>query len=378
MNQDYTGLKEARRFRMKIHADGYAAREIHGVGEGLFDVMLSHLEDDGSIVFTDIGGQDTPEFDPAKGHGAILRLRPDGTIDPIVAHADIGQFVPMNVHLAPAHFGGWGGHLFLPAQTAPGRPGANLPHCILRIAPGARRPELVQVLPPAGTINGGIAGAVMGGGFAPSGSPFGASYFLMSLKNCTIYRLDASGKVEPFINFDRPEGPIMPYQLQFAPAWWGELAGELIMFAAVNASFNTGRPDASSFANFIVRPDRSIERIDKVPAPLNGVQAPPEFGPFAGHVFFPHEGQIDLAVEEGCDEYAGDALPYGGRILRQDPQGQVHVFADDFWGSFTTLVFDGPRLVLGLTGKSYSTGEYHKPDGAIYEISWSAPTVRPR
>lgn len=72
---------------------------------------------------TDIGGQGILGFDPQKGHGAILRLRPDDRIEPIVRATNIERFVPMNVKKAPAHFGPWGDHLFLPSQTEPGRPG---------------------------------------------------------------------------------------------------------------------------------------------------------------------------------------------------------------------------------------------------------------
>jgi hypothetical protein len=371
MADDYADLKAARRFRLEVHAEGFVAREVIGVGEGLYDVMLAGLEPDGSILFTDIGGQELPEFDPEKGHGALLRLTRDDKVQPIVPAKNIQRFVPMNLFRAPQHFGSWGDHIFLVAQTWPGRPGANKPHGIIRVAPDADIPELFAIMPNAGTINDGIPGASLTGGFAPEGSPFGPSLFAHSMKNCTIYRFSPEGEAEVFINFDRAEGPIMPYALKFAPKWWGDLADELVMLAAVGADFNSGRPPAEAWKTFRVLPDRTIEPLEKVPYPMYGVMAPAEFGPYGGHVFYVDEGPIDLGIEEGCDEFPGLSLPYKARLMRQAPDGGVHVFADEFWGSYTTPVFDGPRLVLGLVGKSYSTGEFHEPDAAIYEITYT-------
>jgi len=370
MSDTYTALKRARAFRMKVHAPQYAAREGVGVGGELFDVMLAYREDDGSVVFTDIGGQGAPGFDPEKGHGALLRYRRDGSVAAIVPPTNMQQFVPMNIHRAPEHYGRWGGHLFLPCQTFPGRPGANRPHGVLRVAPGADTPDLFVVLPNAGTIGGGIPGAAMTAGFAPKGSPFGEALICWTMKNCTVYIVRPNGEAEVFLNFDRAEGQMMPAWLTFAPSWWGDLAGELIMTANVGFAFNAGKPSPDSIRHFRVTADGALHPLDKLPAPLHAVRAPPEFGPFAGQLFFTDEGEINLATEEGCDEYPGEYLPYNGRILRQDADGQVHVFADDYWGSYTTLVFDGPRLMVGLCGKSYSTGEYHVPDGAIYEIAF--------
>ena len=57
--------------------------------------------------------------------------------------------------------------------------------------------------------------------------------------------------------------------------------------------------------------------------------------------------------------------------MRTDSDGKPHVFADNFQGSSTLLVFDRTRLLMSFVGKSYSTGEYHHPDGSIYEIRYT-------
>jgi len=44
------------------------------------------------------------------------------------------------------------------------------------------------------------------------------------------------------------------------------------------------------------------------------------------------------------------------------------------------LAFRGNELLMSIMGKSYSTGEYHHPDGSIYAIAaqWSRPSTKAR
>jgi len=44
------------------------------------------------------------------------------------------------------------------------------------------------------------------------------------------------------------------------------------------------------------------------------------------------------------------------------------------------LAFRGNELLMSIMGKSYSTGEYHHPDGSIYAIAaqWSRPPTKAR
>jgi hypothetical protein len=106
---------------------------------------------------------------------------------------------------------------------------------------------------------------------------------------------------------------------------------------------------------------------DRVPAPIEAVVAPREFGPFAGELFWVDEGGVDLNHVTMFDA----PLPYNAKLMRTDRQGKHHVFADTFQGSSTLLVFDKNRLIMSVLGKSYSTGDYHHPDGTIYEVSYT-------
>jgi len=98
-----------------------------------------------------------------------------------------------------------------------------------------------------------------------------------------------------------------------------------------------------------------------------GVVAPEGFGEFAGHMFTVDEGSTNL-LHASIDELNAKPLPYDGRIIRIDPDGGEHVFCDTIQGGSTTLAFSGERLVIASARKSYSTGEYHEPDGSIYEV----------
>jgi hypothetical protein len=56
--------------------------------------------------------------------------------------------------------------------------------------------------------------------------------------------------------------------------------------------------------------------------------------------------------------------------MRVDQNGKHHVFADTFQGASTVIIFEQNRMFLSIFGKSYSTGDYHDPDGTIYEIKY--------
>ncbi|MGE0386563.1 MAG: hypothetical protein AB7Q97_17685 [Gammaproteobacteria bacterium] len=371
---DYPALRALYPFRMQVHAPGFKARPIIEPGDGFFDIMLGWrdvdrigwCDADGSVVFGDIGGQRTPAWDPARGHGSIWRLHRDDRLEAIVPPGNVALGTVFEPRLAPANFGRWGGHIFFAGQTAPGRPGATRPHAMYRVAPGTDTPEVFAVMPDNGRIGGGISGALMPGTFGRAGSPFDGFLFAQSFMNCTVYRIDPDGRVDPFLTLDSPQGSILPLMVFHAPPWWGDLAGELILHGVRGASFQGGADTPQARGFWRVGADGAM---DPVQAPVHprALPAPREFGPFAGELFWADDGPVNLAQVSGCDEYA-TGLPYCGRILRRAADGTEHVFADGFYGSFTSLTFDGPRLLLGLTGRSYSTGEYHEPDGALYEV----------
>jgi hypothetical protein len=49
--------------------------------------------------------------------------------------------------------------------------------------------------------------------------------------------------------------------------------------------------------------------------------------------------------------------------------GTTGVFAEGIQGGSTSLTFSGNKLFVGSLRRSYATGEYHEPDGSVYEIT---------
>jgi hypothetical protein len=69
---------------------------------------------------------------------------------------------------------------------------------------------------------------------------------------------------------------------------------------------------------------------------------------------------------------AGEAeLPYDERIMRIDHQGHHHVFADNLQSGWNEIRFSGERMLLSSLRKSFSSGQYHEPDGSIHEIRFA-------
>jgi len=64
-------------------------------------------------------------------------------------------------------------------------------------------------------------------------------------------------------------------------------------------------------------------------------------------------------------------LPYDSEIIRIDEKGERHVFARNLQAGYPGLLFQGDRLLVCRIGKSYSAGDYHYPDGSIYEIVYT-------
>ena len=374
---DYAEIKAQNPFRMSVHEAGFSRRAIIDKGDGFYDVMMGwryddHVgwcEDDGSIIFGDIGGQMEIGWNPDQGHGSIWRLKPDDTLEAIMPPDPNWKGTVFEPRLAPAHFGPWGGHTFFVGQTLPGRVGATQPHAVYRVPPEGGAPETFCIVPNNGRIGGGVPGALMPGTFGRKGTPFEGVLFVQSFMNCTVYKVAPNGKIEPFLTLDFADGTIMPQMVINAPTWWKEHAGELVMFGAKGASFESARVGDKSYGYWLIRPDGSLDPIDSPIAPIRAQVAPPEFGPFGGQLFYVEEGPVNLAQVAGCDEHQ-DGMPYLGRLMRVSPDGEKHAFADDFQGSYTSLCFDKNRLLMGVVGLSYSTGEHHEPDGAIYEIRW--------
>lgn len=369
---DYQWLRDQCEFRMSVVPDGFTSREIITAGDALYDPQLCWLESDGSVIVSDIGGQKRRGWDPEAGHGALYRLRPDDSLETIIApgHGGAGSFI--RPKLAPEWFGPWGGHIFIAGQSKPGRLGAHSQHYLYRVAPGSSEAVVFAKLPHSGTIGGGIPGAMMPGAFGAKGTEHEGYFFAQSMMNCTIYRISADGEVEPFIAFDEKVTPktIMPLLIFYAPPHWGELEGELIVAGPWDTNFTQRASRRLELKYFrLTTPDKFD------PTPIEGVHygtntaiAPPEFGPFGGDLFWADEGTTNLMHETRAVDAA---LPYDARIMRTDLAGNTSVFAENLQGGSTSFVFDGPRMVIASLRKSYATGEYHEPDGSIYEVRYT-------
>ena len=380
---DYSWLKEERAFRMDVKEAGYGAREIVPVGEQLYDPQLMFcpkqdwLEPDGSLILGDIGGQEQLGWDPTKGHGAIIKLMPDNSLEYLVRPGNMGTYMPLCPIRIPTEFGAYAGQVMLVGQAGPGRTGARNQHYVFKYRQGDDRMEVFAKIPHAGPLNDGIPGAGLTGGFGPYGSPQEGKFFCMSMMNCTIYTVDNKGKIEPWVTLAPPvtPAPMMPLDIQVAPEWWGEYAGEYIVLGKMGASYiddvDFKATDKPQWLHYHMDRQGKIDPtpipLAKVPALIDAVKAPESFGKFAGDLFWVDEGGVDLNHVTTWDE----PVPYRGKVMRTDRQGKTHVFADNFQGSSTMLAFRGNELLMSIMGKSYSTGEYHHPDGSIYAIAFT-------
>jgi hypothetical protein len=368
---DYEWLREQCQFKMTVPA-GFTAREVIQAGDVLYDPQLCWFEADGSAIVSDIGGQRQRGWDPDAGHGALYRLRPDDTLETIIAPGEGGAGSFIRPKLAPEWFGPWGGHIFIAGQSKPGRLGAHSQHYLYRLAPGSSRAEVFTELPPSGSIGGGVPGAMMPGAFGGRGTEHEGYFFVQSMMNCTIYRVSAAGDIEPFIVFDESVTPktIMPLLIFYAPPHWGSLVGELIVGGPWDTSF-TKRATSRLQMRFwkLTRPG------DFDPTPLEGVSygtntqiAPDGFGRYGGDLFWADEGTTNLMHETHA---RADAVAYDAKIMRTSLSGETTEFAGSLQGGSTSFIFNGSRMLIGSIRKSYATGEYHEPDGSIYEVTYT-------
>ncbi|MDQ0382830.1 hypothetical protein [Amycolatopsis thermophila] len=370
VTEDFSQLRADCEFRAEVHDERYRVREAIGVGEWLYDPQLRFATADGAVVLSDIGGQPERGFDPTAGHGAIYRFTADDRLETISPPGMHGVTAPLRPEQAPPWFGGWGGHLFFIAQAESGRVGAHKGHRLYRMDPADGIPHAFADLPHHGPVGDGVPGAGMTGTFGPKGSPHEGYLFCQSLVNCVVYRVDPDGNAEPYLVMAPPlvERPMMPFLTFVAPdhSQWRDVAGEVIIATRATTYLEHGEAKTDLQYWRIDDSDRSVH-------PVPGIQwragpiAPEGFGPYAGHMFTVDEGSTNL-LHASINELNAKPLPYDARILRIAPDGSEHVFVDGIQGGSTTLVFAGNRLVAASSRKSYSTGEYHEPDGSIFVV----------
>ena len=271
--------------------------------------MPGWSQPDHSVILCDIGGQPERGWDPNHGHGSILRLRPDDELEVIVGPENIGGGMPMSPRRVPAHFGAWEGSIFYAGQTLPGRGGALSEHGVFVV--DGDRGRLFAALPRAGKQGNGVPGALCIGGFGLEGT------------------MMVAGLAGSSFEREAPVGNIVKY--------W---------------TIANGRIDPEP----VREADLGYSMIEV---------APPEFGQFAGRSFLVDFGSVNLMHVTKPEP---GPLPYNSRILRIDPAGNVHTFADNLQSGWNEVLFEGPRMIICSHRRSYSTGEYHEPDGSLYEI----------
>ncbi|GDY58963.1 hypothetical protein SVIO_095860 [Streptomyces violaceusniger] len=134
-----------------------------------------------------------------------------------------------------------------------------------------------------------------------------------------------------------------------------------------DASFEIDDPGHNILEYYVI----DGERIDPEPVARRDIGwamaevAPPEFGPYGGHTFLFDFGATNFMHVSKAEP---GPLPYDSRILRVDPSGETHLFADGLQGGWNELRFDRDRMYISCLRRSFSTGEYHEPDGSLYEI----------
>jgi len=368
---EYQWLRDQCEFRMTV-PEGFTAREIIQAGDVLYDPQLCWFEPDGSAIVSDIGGQRQRGWDPEAGHGALYRLRPDDSLETIIGPGEGGAGSFIRPKLAPEWFGQWGGHIFIAGQSKPGRLGAHSQHFLYRVAPGSSEVEVFARLPHAGSIGDGIPGAMMPGTFGAKGTEHEGYFFAQSMMNCTVYRISANGEVEPYITFDESVTPktIMPLLIFYAPAHWGKLEGELIVAGPWDTSFTQRATQRLELRYWrLTGPDDfDPTPIDDVVYGTNTGIAPKGFVNLAGHLFWADEGTTNLMHETRARD---EGLPYDAKIMHTAIDGTTGTFAENLQGGSTSFIFNGNRMLIGCLRKSYATGEYHEPDGTIYEVRYN-------
>jgi hypothetical protein len=242
---------------------------------------------------------------------------------------------------------------------------------VYHLAPGADRPEIVALLPNAGnSVAFGIPGALVGNVFGREGTEHEGYVFFCSLMNCTVYRV-RQGEATPWMFCDDEHigRTIMPFGL-----FYGD-DGSFNLYGREGTSYTEDAGHGTELLYWRIDGDRLSDDPSGVMDVYDGQRmlwvhggdvAPEGFGAFGGQRFSIDIGSVDLmhvSKPEG-------ALPYDAAVVRRSEAG-VHVFADQLQSGAPACIFAGDRLLVSRIGRSYSTGEFHHTDGAIYEVRYT-------
>ncbi|MET0886079.1 MAG: hypothetical protein ABWX92_06475 [Mycetocola sp.] len=384
---DLSWLEAETELKLEIVEPGFEIRPIVAPATWLYDCQLGWVEDDGSVIFHDIGGQGEPGWDPEKGHGSTWRLYPDDRLEVIVPPGSSGRAMIMSAMKSPASFGPeYGERIFVLGQLRPGRNGAHNTHGVFWVQPGAPTVEIFAVATDSGALNAGKSGALVSPGWGADGTPEEGILFVVSMFNCTMYKVDSKRQIWPWVIGDGEHGTpeFMPREVFRAPSSWGRYEGELIVTGVADHHFGKPAPLPGDpplqerHLRFLVTERghglaAELTAIDDdLPIPVNPRVgrhrvAPDNFGPFGGETFTTTRGSVNLMQTTMMPD---GALPYDAQIVRIDADGNQHVFADKLQSGAANVMFQGDRMLLGRIGKSYSTGDFHYPDGSIYEIRY--------
>jgi len=66
---DLDWLRQDTEVRAECKERGFTIKPIVESATWLYDCQLGWVEEDGTVIFHDIGGQGEPGWDPEKGHG---------------------------------------------------------------------------------------------------------------------------------------------------------------------------------------------------------------------------------------------------------------------------------------------------------------------
>jgi len=392
MERPYTDLgwlREWTQIKAKVLEPGFELREIVPTATTMYDPQQGWLEDDGAMVITDIGGQGEPGWNPEKGHGAILKVHPDNRIEPIVPYGNSGRAMIMSSMRSSSNFGEYSNRPFPLGQLRPGRKGAHNTHAVFWVPPGANWVEHYVVVPDSGSINGGKSGALVSQGWGEPGTPEDGYLFVVSMFNCTLYKVTSTRQIWPYVVGDEANAgaQFMPRWLYRAPQSWGQHAGKLICEGVANHSFSTPAPNpgepllAEKIVHFVVDDQgegqkAKLAQIDASGLPevdfsghrYRGAIAPQGFGAFGGQRFVADMGTVNLMQTTTMPDAA---LPYDAEIYRIDEKGERRPFARNLQGGHPQVKFHAGRMLIGTIGKSYSTGDFHYPDGSLIEVVYT-------
>ena len=152
-----------------------------------------------------------------------------------------------------------------------------------------------------------------------------------------------------------------------------EHEGKLIVGGVPEAVFDIGEDNKGRFigqesAFYVVengklhdRPFATGNRMLAMPQRIGA-----DFGPLSGKLVYSDHGSIN----QSQSIYDNPPLPHDGRLLWRDDDGELRELMTGLRGGRNDLLFAGDRLIISHWGKSYSTGEFHYPDGAIWELRW--------